>query len=111
AGKAFMGVALLYDDPAITPRALQKAAFAYQKAGKKDEADRVAKELHEKYPDFAGGYAARLSQPSKIVIAVPFCLDNAMEKFRPCIAECIGTFALIFVGIAVIKTAGHAVLA
>jgi tetratricopeptide (TPR) repeat protein len=55
AGKAFMGVALLYDDPAITPRALQKAAFAYQKAGKKDEADRVAKQLREKYPDFVGG--------------------------------------------------------
>ena len=55
AGKAFMGVALLYDDPAITPRALQKAAFAYQKAGKKEEADRVAKQLREKYPDFAGG--------------------------------------------------------
>ena len=34
AGKAFMGVALLYDDPAITPRALQKAALAYGKAGK-----------------------------------------------------------------------------
>ncbi len=55
AGKAFMGVALLYDDPAITPRALQKAAFAYEKAGKKEEADRVAKQLREKYPDFAGG--------------------------------------------------------
>jgi len=55
AGKAFMGVALLYDDPAITPRALQKAAFAYQKAGKKDEADQVTKQLREKYPDFAGG--------------------------------------------------------
>jgi TolA-binding protein len=55
AGKAFMGVALLYDDPAITPRALQKAAFAYQKAGRKEEADRVAKQLREKYPDFAGG--------------------------------------------------------
>ena len=55
ADKAFMGVALLYDDPAITPRALQKAALAYQKAGKKDEADRVAKQLREKYPDFAGG--------------------------------------------------------
>ena len=54
AGKAFMGVALLYDDPAITPRALQKAAMAYQKAGKKDEADRVAKQLKERYPDFAG---------------------------------------------------------
>ncbi len=55
AGKAFMGVALLYDDPAITPRALQKAALAYEKAGKKEEADRVAKQLREKYPDYAGG--------------------------------------------------------
>ena len=55
AGKAYMGVALLYDDPAITPRALQKAALAYQKAGKNDEADRVAKQLRDKYPDFAGG--------------------------------------------------------
>jgi TolA-binding protein len=55
AGKAFMGVALLYDDPAITPRALQKAAAAYQKAGKTEEADRVAKQLRDKYPDFAGG--------------------------------------------------------
>lgn len=55
AGKAFMGVALLYDDPAITPRALQKAAAAYEKAGKKEEADRVAKQLHDKYPDYAGG--------------------------------------------------------
>jgi TolA-binding protein len=55
AGKAFMGVALLYDDPAITPRALQKAVAAYQKAGKNEEADRVAKQLHDKYPDFAGG--------------------------------------------------------
>ncbi|MEP6777880.1 MAG: aquaporin [Chthoniobacterales bacterium] len=34
-----------------------------------------------------------------------------MEKLRPCIAEFIGTFALIFVGIGAIKTAGHDVLA
>ena len=54
-GKAFMGVALLYDDPVITPRALQKAALAYEKAGKKEEADRVAKQLRDKYPDYAGG--------------------------------------------------------
>ncbi len=54
AGKAFMGVALLYDDPAITPRALQKAAAAYQRAGKAAEAERAAKQLHEKYPNFAG---------------------------------------------------------
>jgi TolA-binding protein len=55
AGKAFMGVALLYDDPAITPRALQKAALAYQRAGKSEEADRAARQLKEKYPNYAAG--------------------------------------------------------
>ena len=55
AGKAFMGVALLYDDPAITPRALQKAALAYQKAGRQEEADRVTKQLRDKYPNYADG--------------------------------------------------------
>ena len=55
AGKAFMGVALLYDDPAITPRALQKAALAYGKAGKAEEAEQAARQLREKYPDYTGG--------------------------------------------------------
>ena len=55
AGKAFMGVALLYDDPVITPRALNKAASAYQRAGKSAEADRLARELRERYPNYAGG--------------------------------------------------------
>jgi TolA-binding protein len=51
ASKAFMSVSLLYDDPAITPRALQKAATAYQRAGKTAEADKVARQLREKYPN------------------------------------------------------------
>src|SRR5438128_10309584 len=34
-----------------------------------------------------------------------------MDKFRPCLAEFIGTFALIFVGIGAMKTAGNNVLA
>jgi TolA-binding protein len=55
AGKAFKGVALLYDDPAITPRALDKAALAYRHAGKAEEADRLSRELHERYPNYAGG--------------------------------------------------------
>ncbi|MEO7724565.1 MAG: tetratricopeptide repeat protein, partial [Chthoniobacterales bacterium] len=55
AGKAFMSVALLYDDPEITPQALARAAKAYQKAGKAEEAERVNTQLHQKYPDYAGG--------------------------------------------------------
>jgi TolA-binding protein len=55
AGKAFQGVALLYDDPAITPRALDKAALAYRQAGKTEEANRLSRELHERYPNYAGG--------------------------------------------------------
>jgi len=55
AGKAFKGVALLYDDPAITPRALDKAAVAYRQAGKTEEAERLSHELHERYPNYAGG--------------------------------------------------------
>jgi len=55
AGKVFTSVALLYDDPAITPRALNKAASAYQRAGKTDEADRLARELRERYPNYVGG--------------------------------------------------------
>ena len=54
AGKAFKGVALLYDDPAITPRALDKAALAYRQAGKTEEADRLTRELRERYPNYAG---------------------------------------------------------
>lgn len=52
AGKAYAGVALLYDDAAITPRALDKAADAYRRAGKTEEADRVAKQLHDRYPNY-----------------------------------------------------------
>jgi TolA-binding protein len=55
AGKAFESVALLYDDPAVTPRALKKAATAYQRAGMTAEADKVAKQLRERYPKDTGG--------------------------------------------------------
>jgi TolA-binding protein len=55
AGKNFMSVALLYDDPEITPQALSKAAKAYEKAGKATEAEQARTQLRQKYPDFAGG--------------------------------------------------------
>jgi TolA-binding protein len=34
---------------------LQKAATAYQRAGKTAEADKVVRQLREKYPNYAGG--------------------------------------------------------
>jgi len=55
AGKAFKGVALLYDDPAITPRALDKAAVAFRQAGNTEEADRLSRELRERYPNYVSG--------------------------------------------------------
>jgi outer membrane protein assembly factor BamD (BamD/ComL family) len=50
-----MSVALLYDDPAVTPRALKRASTAYQRAGKTADAEKVARQLKEKYPNYAGG--------------------------------------------------------
>src|SRR6266550_4185590 len=55
AGKAFKGVALLYDEPAITPRALDKAAVAFRQAGNIEEADRLSHELRERYPNYVSG--------------------------------------------------------
>jgi len=55
AAKAFKGVALLYDDPAITPRALDKAAVAFRQAGNTEEADRLSHELRERYPNYVSG--------------------------------------------------------
>ena len=55
AGKAFKGVALLYDDPAITPRALDKAAVSFRQAGDTQEADRLSRELRERYPNYVSG--------------------------------------------------------
>lgn len=55
AAKAFKSVALLYDDPAITPRALDKAAAAFRQAGNTTEAENLSRQLHQRYPNYAGG--------------------------------------------------------
>jgi TolA-binding protein len=52
AARAFMTVAVLYDDPALTPRALRRAATAYRKADNTLEADKALQELQHRFPDF-----------------------------------------------------------
>ncbi len=51
AARAYMTVSVLLDDPAITPRALQKAADAYQRANNRFEAEKALAQLRQKYPD------------------------------------------------------------
>jgi TolA-binding protein len=53
AARAFMTVALLYDDSSVTPRALQRAADAYRKANNELEAEKALQELQQRFPDFA----------------------------------------------------------
>jgi TolA-binding protein len=52
AAKAFLTVAVLYDDPQVTPKALMKAAEAYRKAGNTFEAEKALKELQQRYPNY-----------------------------------------------------------
>jgi TolA-binding protein len=52
AARAFMSVAVLYDDPAITPRALKRASEAYKRAGDLMEAEKALQELQKRFPDF-----------------------------------------------------------
>ncbi|MFA7344866.1 MAG: tetratricopeptide repeat protein [Terrimicrobiaceae bacterium] len=52
AARAYMTVAVLLDDPAITPRALRKAADAYQRANNSFDAEKALAQLRQKYPDF-----------------------------------------------------------
>ena len=52
AARAFMTVAVLYDDSSITPRALQRAADAYRNANNEPEAENALQELQHRFPDF-----------------------------------------------------------
>jgi TolA-binding protein len=51
AAKAFMTAALLHDDPTLTPKALAKAAIAYQKAANPFEAQKALEELRKRFPN------------------------------------------------------------
>jgi TolA-binding protein len=50
AARAFATIALLYDDPEVTPKALRRAADAYRKAGNTLEAKNALAELERRYP-------------------------------------------------------------
>jgi TolA-binding protein len=51
AAKAYMTVAVLNDDPVLTPRALSHAVDAYRRAGKMNEAQKTLEELQKRFPN------------------------------------------------------------
>lgn len=52
AARAFMAVALLYDEKDLTPQALVLAEQAYLRANNREDAGRAREELQRRYPDF-----------------------------------------------------------
>jgi len=51
AARYFMSVAILYDDPELSPESLHRAAAAYAELGGDKEKRSALKELAERYPD------------------------------------------------------------
>ncbi|MEM1058042.1 MAG: tetratricopeptide repeat protein [Verrucomicrobiota bacterium] len=52
AAKVYSTLSLLYEDPQITPRALERAGEAYQRAGQAEKASQAREELRRRYPDY-----------------------------------------------------------
>ncbi len=52
AARAFLAVSVLSDDQALAPKALSRAAEAYERANNPDEANKVLKELAERFPTY-----------------------------------------------------------
>lgn len=51
AARTFLSVALLYDDPVLTPESLYRAAHLLEKLGRGGDQKRTSQELRERYPD------------------------------------------------------------
>jgi TolA-binding protein len=52
AAKSYMSVAVLYEDPDVTPHALERAYQAFQKAGDQPQASKTLSELKTRFPNY-----------------------------------------------------------
>jgi TolA-binding protein len=55
AAKVFESVAVILDDPEVTPQALEKAMEAWRAAGKQSEAEKTLNKLKSRYPEYQVG--------------------------------------------------------
>ena len=53
AARSYMSVAVLYEDPEVTPRALEHAYEAFQKAGNEPQATKTLSELKTRFPNYS----------------------------------------------------------
>jgi TolA-binding protein len=52
AAKSYLSVAVLYEDPEVTPKALERAYQAFQQAGNQDQASKTLSELKTRFPNY-----------------------------------------------------------
>lgn len=52
AARMLQSVSVVYDDPELTPRALEKSYQAYEKAGDMEKSKKVLNELQTRYPEY-----------------------------------------------------------
>ncbi|MEN9469131.1 MAG: hypothetical protein RL630_864 [Verrucomicrobiota bacterium] len=52
AARAFLSVSVLSDDQKLAPKALSRAAESYERANNREEADKVLRELSERFPNY-----------------------------------------------------------
>ena len=52
AAKIYQKIAVVFDDPDLTPQALEKACIALKASGKTQDAAKVLNRLQSKYPEY-----------------------------------------------------------
>lgn len=69
AARYYMSVAILYDDDELVPPSLYKAAAAFRRMGRAEEAEKALQELRERYPE--SSWAVRPAQDAGDTPAQP----------------------------------------
>ncbi|MBI5397355.1 MAG: tetratricopeptide repeat protein [Verrucomicrobia bacterium] len=85
AGRFYMSVAVLYDDPKVTPEALDRAAAAFDACNREGDAAQARRELAQRYPDYKKLQLdpnAGLSKPVPVTTNAP-AGGGAPEKQTP----------------------------
>lgn len=62
AARTYASVAVLLDDEEVTPRALEKAVTAYERAGQEQDARKTLNQLQSRYPEYAQAKKSASSQ-------------------------------------------------